>query len=58
MSTHSKVIAQTDRQTDRHTHTHTHVKNITSTAYAGGKNCSTFSDANYILGHNIQYITD
>ena len=24
MSTHSKVIAQTDRQTDRQTHTHTH----------------------------------
>ena len=24
MSTHSKVIAQTERQTDRQTHTHTH----------------------------------
>ena len=34
MSTHSKVIAQTDR----HAHTHTHDENITSTAYAGGKN--------------------
>ena len=29
MSTRSKAIAQTD--------THTHEKNITSTAYAGGK---------------------
>ena len=40
MSTHSKVIARTDRQTDRytqtHTYTHTHDENITSTAYAGG----------------------
>ena len=38
MLTHSKVIAQTDRKTHTHTHTHTHDKNITSTAYAGGKN--------------------
>ena len=40
MSTHSKVIArterQTHRQTDRQTHTHRHDENITSTAYAGG----------------------
>ena len=48
MSTHSKVIARTDRQThtqthrhtdrqtDTHTHTHRHDKNITPTAYAGG----------------------
>ena len=34
MSTHSKVIAQTDRQTHRHD------ENITSTAYVGGKNGS------------------
>ena len=44
MSTHSKVIAQTDRQTDTHTHTHRqthrHDENITSTAYAGGNNCN------------------
>ena len=45
MSTHSKVIAQTDthththRQTDRHTHTHD--ENITSTAYAGGNDQGT-----------------
>ena len=38
MSTHSKVIAQTDRQTHTHTHTHRHDENITSTAYAGGNN--------------------
>ena len=38
MSTHSKVIAQTDtdRQTD--THTHRHDENIASTAYVGGNN--------------------
>ena len=37
MSTHSKVIAQTqtDRQTDTHTHTHRRDENITSAAYAG-----------------------
>ena len=40
MSTHSKVIARTDRHAHKHTHTytHTHDENITSTAYAGGKN--------------------
>ena len=45
MSTHSKVIAQTDTQmdiqtdTDGHTHRHTNDdENITSTAYAGGDN--------------------
>ena len=40
MSTPSKVIAQKDRQTDTHTQTHGHDENITSTAYAGGKNNS------------------
>ena len=36
LSTASKVIARTDTHTD--THTHRHDENITSTAYAGGKN--------------------
>ena len=36
MSTGSKVIARTDRHTDRQTDRHD--ENITSTAYAGGKN--------------------
>ena len=44
MSTHSKVIAQTDRQTHTHTHTHTHDENITSTAFAGGKKLYHTSD--------------
>ena len=38
MSTHSKVIAQTDRHTHTHRQTHRHDENITSTAYAGGNN--------------------
>ena len=38
MSTASKLTAQTDRQTDSHIHTHSPDENITSTAYAGGKN--------------------
>ena len=38
MSTHSKVIARTERERDTHTQTHRHDENITSTAYAGGKN--------------------
>ena len=38
MSTGSKVIARTHTHTQRLTHTHTHYENITSTAYAGGKN--------------------
>ena len=52
MLTASKVIARTDKQTHTHTHTHTHTQtvtqtdtqtyrhdeNITSIAYAGGKN--------------------
>ena len=39
MSTHSKVTSQTDRGTHRKTgrHTHRQDENITSTAYAGGK---------------------
>ena len=37
MSTHSKVIAQTDRQTD--THTYRHNENITCTTYVGGNKC-------------------
>ena len=36
MSAQSKVIARTDRQTD--THTQKQGENITSNAYAGGKN--------------------
>ena len=45
MSTCSKVIAWTDRQT----HTHTHDENITSTAYAGGKNVQSLLTALAIL---------
>ena len=43
MSTHSKVIAQTDRQTHKHMHrqtdrqTHRHDENIISFSYVGGK---------------------
>ena len=40
MSTHSKVVAQRERETHTHTQTHKqthrHDENITSTAYAGG----------------------
>ena len=36
MSTHSKVIARTDRHTDRHD------ENITSTAYTGGNYSEVF----------------
>ena len=42
MSSCSKVKIQTDRQTHTHIHTHKHThtqnENITSIAYAGGKN--------------------
>ena len=36
--TDTHTHTQTDRQTDRLAHTHKHYENITSTAYAGGKN--------------------
>ena len=40
VSTGSKVRVWTVVQTDRQTHIHRHDENITSTAYAGGYNCS------------------
>ena len=41
MSTHSKVIAQTDTHTHTHTQTHTHT--ITSTTYAGDNKIAIWS---------------